>query len=417
MRNSGTDHLRVLGRLLMGTPPSPGLDWETLVDLARRHGVAPLLYWKLEKDGGHGDREQVGSRRDPVPAGVKEELQKDFYAAAVRGMVAQRQLAQVLGALAAGGIPALVVKGAAAARFYPDPALRAYGDLDVLVPRPQVDQAEGALRKLGYAPSRPKAWKMQRGYDLPLFGDGGRLLVEIHWRLDYPKGVGQLPADEMWGRAVPWSVEGQSALRLDARDAALHLCTHAVVKHRSHLGIRPLCDLALIAAGWGPAEWEALAQRAVHYGLTRPVYLVLALAEQVLGLALPAGVMAALCPLDGEALPSDLIERLLSLDGRQAVQVPLAAVQAAARRTVWARACHLLQNLFLPREGMAYKYNIPADSPRIWLTYLWRPVDLLRRYGSVAWQALRYDTPVHEAWDREAWLERWLQPEEETSRK
>jgi hypothetical protein len=413
VRDSGIDHLRVLGRLLMGMPPGPGLDWETLIDLARRHGVAPLLYWKLEKEGRDREKGQVSSRWAPIPAGVREELQKDFYAAAVRGMVAERQLAQVLRALAAGGIPALVVKGAAAARFYPDPALRAYGDLDVLVPQPQVGQVEAVLNELGYAPSRPKAWKLQHGYDLPLFGDGGRLLVEIHWRLDYPKGVGQLPADEIWARAVPWSVEGQSALRLDAWDAALHLCTHAVVKHRSHLGIRPLCDLALIAAGWGPADWEALAQRAVHYGLARPVCLVLALAEQVLGLALPAGVMAALCPVGGEPLPADLVERLLTLDGRQAVQVPLAAVQAAARETLWARARHLLQNLFLPRAGMAHKYNIPADSPRIWLTYLWRPVDLLRRYGNVAWQALRQDPVMHEAWDREAWLERWLQGTED----
>jgi hypothetical protein len=67
-------------------------------------------------------------------------------------MVAERQLAQVLAALAGAGLPALVVKGAAAGAFYPDPALRAYGDLDVLVPRTQVDQAEVALNGLGYRP-------------------------------------------------------------------------------------------------------------------------------------------------------------------------------------------------------------------------------------------------------------------------
>jgi hypothetical protein len=52
----------------------------------------------------------------------------------------------------------------------------------------------------------------------------------------------------------------------------LHLCRHAVVQHRAHLGLRPLCDLAQVVHGWGSGEWEELARRAVAYGLARPVY-------------------------------------------------------------------------------------------------------------------------------------------------
>jgi hypothetical protein len=57
---------------------------------------------------------------------------------------------------------------------------------------------------------------------------------------------------------------------------------------------------------------------------------------------------------------------------------------------------------------MAVVYNIPADSPRIWLTYLWRPVHLLRRYGRSAWGVLRGKQESYQAWQKEIWLESWL---------
>jgi hypothetical protein len=88
-------------------------------------------------------------------------LQKDFYAAAARSMV---QLAQVLVALAGAGVPALVVKGAAAGTFYPDPALRY---LDVLVPQAQVDRAEAALNGLGYHAVKAREWAVDHHHHLP----------------------------------------------------------------------------------------------------------------------------------------------------------------------------------------------------------------------------------------------------------
>jgi len=60
---------------------------------------------------------------------------------------------------------------------------------------------------------------------------------------------------------------------------------------------------------------------------------------------------------------------------------------------------------------MAVLYDLPADSPRIWLTYLWRPVDLLRRYGRSAWDALRGKQAVRAALERDVWLEQWLRQE------
>jgi hypothetical protein len=318
-------------------------------------------------------------------------------------------LARVLQGLAEAGVPTLVIKGAALGAYYPDAALRPFGDLDLMVSRVKLKQAEEALNRLGYQCSRPKAWWSDHFLHLPpMVGEKGLPVIELHWQLHHEDTVGRLPAEDLWMRAVPWSVAGRPALRLDAVDTALHLCYHAVVQHRARLGLRALYDLLQVTEAWGQEEWAALVRRATAYGLARPVYLMSALAEQTLGLVVPAVVMAALQPTDSAAIPEGLAGALLNLDASPAGRVPIAVVQADAQSTLVARLRHFLWHLFLPRAGMAVVYNIPADSPRIWLTYLWRPVHLLRRYGRSAWGVLRGKQESYQAWQKEIWLESWL---------
>jgi hypothetical protein len=380
-----------------------------LLDLAQRQRVAPLLFWRLAKEGG------AASTAEAIPVEVIHELQNAFYAAAIRGMVAERQLAQVVGALAVAGVHALPVKGAALASLYPDPALRAYSDLDVLVPQAKIVQAEQVLNELGYRCSGPKKWRLRHHYHLPPMVSGkGPFVLEVHWRLDDPERVGRLPVDELWARALPWAVDGQPALRLDDVDAVLHLCRHAVVQNLGRLGLMPVCDLVQAVDGWDPARWEVLVQRARDYGLARAVYFVSLLAEQVVGPLAPHGVMERLYPPGEQTLPGDLTRWFLDAESQPTVHMPATAVRAWSQGSPASRVVYLWQHLLLSRDGMAALYNIPPDSPRIWLTYLLRPLDLLRRYGRGAWRALRGDPAPQEAWRREAWLEQWLRQEDES---
>jgi hypothetical protein len=77
-------------------------------------------------------------------------------------------------------------------------------------------------------------------------------MVEVHWRLDIDEQEGfsnyaaTLPVEDLWARAVPWSVAGQAAMRLEAVDAALHLCRHAAVQHRAHLQLSVLADKLIL---------------------------------------------------------------------------------------------------------------------------------------------------------------------------
>lgn len=398
--------LRQLGQVLAGAPTGPGTDWRGLAHLARRRSVSALLLWQLGQGQGHSQM------RYDVPREVMDGLREDLYTAVARGALADRQLAAVLGALSRAGVPAVVVKGAALGTYYPDPALRLYSDIDIMIGRERLEAAERALNDLGYRCLASRGWWLDRFHHLPpMASDSGAFLVELHWRLDYEEEKGRLPAEDLWARAVPWTVRGRPALRLDTVDEALYVCRHAVVQHKVRGAFRALVDLARVVESWGEEEWEELVQRSLDYRLERSVFLMLALTRELLDLEVPAAVMSALRP-SGPVPPSEeLVQRLMGAGGVTSTHVSAGAVRAAVEGSLGARLRNLVQQLILPRAGMAMVYGIPADSPRIWLTYLWRPIDLLGRYGRTAWRALRGESEAQSAWQREVWLERWLRGE------
>jgi|GEM_PF-924423 len=404
VQGDGTiDRLRRLGRILAGHDSGPDADWASMAELARSRGVSPLLFWQLGQGTSDATPEQA------APLEVVSDLREDLYTAAAQGIRAETQLSRVLGALSRAGIPAIVVKGAALGAFYPDPALRLYGDIDIMVRRAHLDAAEQALNAVGYRCFASKGWWLQRFHHLPpMVNDAGGLLVELHWRLDYEVEKGRLPAEDLWARAVGWTVRDQQALRLDAVDAALYLCRHAVVQHRVWGAFRSLCDLMQLTRGWGEAEWSTLSQRSQSYGLTRPVSLMLVLGGELLGLAVPEAILSALSVSDSRPQAEELVQLLMGSSGAVPTKVSMGAVQAAADGSLLARVKHLMSSLFLPREGMAMVYGIPPESPRILLAYLWRPIDLIGRYGLSAWRVLRGERGARTAWQREVWLERWL---------
>jgi len=367
--------------------------------------VSALLLWQLDQGKG---RSQVGY---DVPREVMDGLREDLYTAVARGALAERQLSTVLGALSKAGVSAVVIKGAALSTYYPDPALRLYSDIDIMVDKAQIETAERTLNDLGYRCLASKGWWLDRLHHLPpMASDSDAFLVELHWRLDYDEEKGLLPAEDLWARVVPWMVRGRPALRLDTIDDALYVCRHAVVQHKVRGAFRALVDLVRVVEGWGAEEWEALVQRSQSYRLERSVFLMLILTREMLDLEIPPGVLSALQPTGPVPPPEELVQRLMGTGG-VSTHVSAGAVRAAVEGALGVRLRNFVLHLFLPRSGMAMVYGIPPDSPRIWLTYLWRPIDLLGRYGRTAWRAVRGERDAQAAWQREVWLERWLRGE------
>jgi hypothetical protein len=124
-----------------------------------------------------------------VPA-VQAQAMRDAQAVgALRSALMRHELALVAEPLAAAvETSPIVLKGPAIAdRFYPDPRLRSFADLDLLVPRARLGDAVAALEKLGYEEriELREGFGATHGHDIHMAREIGRQRadVELHWRV------------------------------------------------------------------------------------------------------------------------------------------------------------------------------------------------------------------------------------------
>jgi hypothetical protein len=133
--------------------------------------------------------------------------------------------------------PIILFKGPEVAAAYPDPALRPFKDLDLLVPEAAATQR--ALLAAGFEPVGNPNLYVDIHHERPLWLRGQPLLVEIHSVPKWPDRVAAPTPEELFALAVP------SALGVEGIDAlappyhALVVAAHAW----AHEPLRRLVDV------------------------------------------------------------------------------------------------------------------------------------------------------------------------------
>ncbi len=269
-------HVRLAGarvaRLLEHSwRPSPD---NTDLTAAELEEIAPLLL--ASGCSGLGWRRVAGSPLAATAAAA--ELHQAYRLQALESVLHDRALAELppLWATVPG---ALLGKGRAVARLYPDPGLRPYGDFDIYVPIRDVDAAERVLA----ARSEPRA------------------SVDLH------RGFGLLDdrtPEQLAARSVPLGTDYPSVRVFGEEDHLRLLCLHLL----GHGAWRPLwlCDVALAVERRSPAfDWD-------HFLSGTPVRTdwvlgAVALARDLLG----ASLDGAPGMVRGHAIPSWLPRAVL----------------------------------------------------------------------------------------------------------
>jgi hypothetical protein len=161
-----------------------------------------------------------------------EEAKLAHRASMATALMLEATLIETAATLGEAGIDLRVLKGPAVAHLdYPDPALRSFGDIDLLVRSSQFDDAVAALVSAAH---RRKFPEPRPGFDRR-FSKGSCLVhpggyeIDIHRTLAMgPYGLG-LKVDELRRRSSAFELAG---LRFDALGPAerfLHACFHAVL--------------------------------------------------------------------------------------------------------------------------------------------------------------------------------------------
>jgi hypothetical protein len=248
--------------------------WPSVVWAACWHGVENHLYRAL--------LELDPERFDLAPL---ESLYRRSIAVHLRAV---SDLARISPALAAEGIPLLAVKGPVLAELHPEPDLRAYSDLDLLVPRPQFGEAVAALERRG-ARLLDREWAQIRSENrtqVHLEAIDGTS-IDLHWHL-LNRGIARsglaIDMRSLFERRRRTQVHGIECLTTDPVDTALHVAVHAGVSGGARLS--HIADVSAVLTV-ADLDWDELCRRARQWGAGEMVAIMAARAGRVLGMQPP----------------------------------------------------------------------------------------------------------------------------------
>jgi hypothetical protein len=283
-RRSAPVDRAALAAVIAGNRPLPAPDdLAAWLRAAEPEGVAPLLAWRYRETG-----------ESALPTLARETLR----AAAARELLADAAERRAVRLLSEAGVPFLVLKGAALARWlYPAPYLRPRSDLDLLFPKREVlADAAAALAPAGYVLVDPAA--PQPTYEVKLQRATGSfpLTIDAHWRMASDRVFFNcLQFDELAAASRPVSgLDG--ALGLGPVHALLNACVHRVTSLRVPDGDRLhwLFDIDLLARSLDHPAWSRLVRLAVERRLAGPCESAFAAAAALFATPVPAPMHAEL---------------------------------------------------------------------------------------------------------------------------
>lgn len=374
--------------------------WTALIEMATRHGVAPLLYQRLKASPLAGC----------VPDDVRERLRGLYLNTAACNVRLYKELRPLLLALHEVGIPVLVLKGAyLAENVYRNIALRPMGDIDILVPKTAARDVFKVLKKNDYKLLNPATEEVIPffGKDMVLIKEGYDFLVEVHWTLTNNETTVNM--DELWRHSQSIFIDGVETGILSLEDFLLHICLHASYHHEFNVSLMALYDIAFFVDRFQQEfDWNVFFLSTSNNELRKGVYLVLHLSRDLVGANVPPETLESLKPVNlpeamimaaeyrlfhGQDSAANFSKNLISLWSSEGLIDKF--------RIVWRR--------FFPcREEMAYMYPVLPYSPWLYGYYLVRIKDLVIRHSVSLWRLLRGDRELTETVRQRDALREWL---------
>jgi hypothetical protein len=349
-------HRRLAGRI----------DWEAVVESARRHGVAPIVYQAL-----HAAPDGL------VPLDVLAGLRRSHLENARRCLLLTGWLRRVVDALATAGVRAIPYKGPVlAALAYGTIASRQAGDLDLLVDPGELGTAKRVLQGEGFRPQTPlEGWQerqlVRSAHPYAFVRDREGIVLELHWSVS-PRSLsaglgGTLPQE----RLEEVAAAGTRFLTLPADVLLIALCVHGAKHVWERLAW--IVDVAELIARRPDLDWAGTLARADAAGHLRELLLGCLLARDLLGTDLPETVSRRIAA--DAKLPA--LGRAVSRQLDRAAHGPLGIAETArfhlGIRRAWGDRLAYLRFAMMPTVADWTAVSLPR-----WLGLLHYPLRAVR---------------------------------------
>ena len=340
------------------------LDWPAIERRADRHSMMPPIAYALTQYG-----------ENLVPLEVRERLQQRLLFTAKSNLKWLQEWCRILATFEAAGVPVISFKGPALALLaYPNLALREFGDLDLLVRPADVFRARNVLAGEGYelrfsSGGDTDAALLRSGNQQTDLVNGRGMLIDLHWGLLHEMFSFQLPVDELFESAQAEYREGLSFLSLSPEHLLLYLCAHGT-KH-CWLNLRELLDVVCHLQTAQKLDWGLCMRLAESVNCELVLKHSLLLAEQVLGLELPAAIKNDCDDAKALMLARRAASLLFQEDGDLGYGKALRYHLTFAKG--WRDRAHLIfERVFVPAEVDWQKVRLPRSLH--FLYYAVRPV-------------------------------------------
>lgn len=258
------------------------LDWETVMALAGRHAVIPLVYTQLAEAG----------IAYAAPASVVASLRQAFEQNAHSSLHLAAELTRIAQQFGSEGLPVIAYKGpVSAVELYGNLALRQFSDIDLLVDGTEVGRATAILAASGYLSilSRAERVPLDADCERQLENADGSVTIDLHWDFAQPHlAIGSLPA--AWReRTRQLEIAGVSITTFGLEDTALVLVIHGGKHYWERIAW--VADLAALLFRNPGLDWEALLAAARAMRATNFLLLGATLAHSLCSAPVPAFVL------------------------------------------------------------------------------------------------------------------------------
>ena len=238
------------------------IDWPVIIKLSKIHQVEGIVYFQC---------------RGLIPSEIHTTVEQAYAAAIYYFKNRENILQGIRKSFEQNGIQSFEVKGTKVAKYYPIPALKTMGDLDIVIHKKQMALAGELLIEKGFIKLFDFINK-ESGYSY------NKINVELHYQLIYDEIVTDKKQQEFFNNCWEYVNNGE----LDHSFHFLFLIAHL----RKHMlnegaGFRQFMDIAAVVKNDASLNWNWIAEKLDYLKLSRFAETCLGLIDYWFGIKAP----------------------------------------------------------------------------------------------------------------------------------
>ena len=265
---------------------SAGVDFGELFRLGEYHGVRPQLVERLYR-----------MSWEVVPEATRNTFENFRRVHGARALLVTRELCRLSEVFAKAGLRFATFKGPTlAALLHGDVSRREYVDVDIIVPKQQIDDAERLLGGLGYrAADGTQAHRQAFLAHLRQYAfvhPDSDLAVDLHWSFTGTHVPFPLTPAAVWQDLDTVLIGNRAVPTPSIENLALLLAGHGTKEAWRCLGWT--CDLATLIDRYPDLDWLGIHERARAHRCGDTILLGCAMAQELAGTPVPRPLLGLL---------------------------------------------------------------------------------------------------------------------------